>query len=400
LLKSVDFTRKKSILNSILINYLLTWSWLLDTKYFNASIQGHELSFYTKNNKAVNFKAFNRKLSPKKVVGFVNDISRDSLELHLKKLTEPQMEGRAVGSEGMNLAKDYISNQFKEIGLKPVKKLGLNTYLQDYETEPYIPLLEEGSKVDGWVYSKNKGPKVQTSNILGMIKGSRYPNDYVILTAHYDHLGKTAEGVLFPGADDNASSVSALIEIARGLKRTGTKRSVIFAAVSGEEKYRTGVLPLMSSIEKNKLKSNVEIIDIEMLGAKKGDTLDILKYKPSLTNNMVENMKQACEIIGTKFHIGRPGPKVLNNAEKLSNFNFPAVCVAWDYKGKKTHPYYHTSLDTFENVNKDVFEKAAKSVAALSYFESNSRPVITKKYSSIISRIRNFFTPKTKSKIA
>jgi hypothetical protein len=57
-------------------------------------------SYYKKNNQTVNFKAFNRKLSPNKVIGFVNGISRDSLELHLKELTDPKMEARGEAQQG------------------------------------------------------------------------------------------------------------------------------------------------------------------------------------------------------------------------------------------------------------------------------------------------------------
>ena len=353
-------------------------------------------SYSSVSSNIVHFTALNRALSQRRIVKFVDGLSRDSLELHVKTLSSAEMEGRAVGSKGINLARDYISNKFDEIGLKPVKKLGLKSYLQDYNTESYVSHLDD-DKISGFVLS-DKHNSVITSNLLGMIKGKRYPNDFVIITAHYDHLGKTSDGKVFPGADDNASSVSALIEIARGLKKTGTKRSVIFAALSGEEAHLTGVNTLMQSLKDNNLKNKVQIIDIEMLGAKGGNKLDILKYKPSLSQNMVENMKNACEAIGSKFHVMRPDPNLLNQAEKFSRFNFPAVCLTWDFKAKSAHPHYHQYSDTFENMNKDVFEKAAKSVAAITYYETHSRPPITSKPKNIITRIKNLF--KSKNKVA
>ncbi|MFO7722563.1 MAG: M28 family peptidase [Bacteroidales bacterium] len=88
-------------------------------------------------------------------------------------------------------------------------------------------------------FQEAKVDSVQTENIAGMLKGMEGADEYIVLTAHYDHVGKEG-GKIHPGADDNASGTAALMEIARILsceveQGLQLKRSVIFAALSAEE---------------------------------------------------------------------------------------------------------------------------------------------------------------------
>lgn len=96
-----------------------------------------------------------------------------------------------------------------------------------------------------WVLTYNThSEKLYSENVLGMIKGKEFPNEYVFVTAHYDHLGKKGEDV-YNGADDDGSGTSAVLEIARlfsEAKRNTDfpKRSIVFLWVSGEEKGLLG----------------------------------------------------------------------------------------------------------------------------------------------------------------
>ncbi len=84
----------------------------------------------------------------------------------------------------------------------------------------------------------------QTENVVGMLEGNDpvLKNEYVIYSAHYDHLGKTPEGVIYHGADDNASGTSTVLGIAEAYSRSEIKpkRSIIFLTVTGEEKGLLG----------------------------------------------------------------------------------------------------------------------------------------------------------------
>ena len=82
---------------------------------------------------------------------------------------------------------------------------------------------------------------VQVSNVLGMVEGSDKKDEYVIITAHYDHVGKRADGTIYYGADDDGSGTVAILELAEAFAKAkaagkGPRRSVVFMTVSGEEK--------------------------------------------------------------------------------------------------------------------------------------------------------------------
>ena len=91
---------------------------------------------------------------------------------------------------------------------------------------------------------RKNNDQVRSENVIALIEGSEKPNEYIIISAHYDHLGKK-NGLVYHGANDNASGTSALIEVAKSFKLAtdkgkAPKKSIIFAAFSAEEKGLLG----------------------------------------------------------------------------------------------------------------------------------------------------------------
>lgn len=78
-------------------------------------------------------------------------------------------------------------------------------------------------------------PKIQTQNVVGMIKGTQYPDSFLVLCAHYDHLGSLGKKVYFPGASDNASGSAMLLEMADHFSKKPLRYSLLFIAFTGEE---------------------------------------------------------------------------------------------------------------------------------------------------------------------
>ena len=77
--------------------------------------------------------------------------------------------------------------------------------------------------------------KISAWNVKGMVKGTQFPDSFLVLCAHYDHLGNFGRKVWFPGANDNASGVAMLLEFAREIAKKPLRYSVLFVAFSGEE---------------------------------------------------------------------------------------------------------------------------------------------------------------------
>lgn len=152
--------------------------------------------------------------------------STEALLGHVRFLADPAREGRGLGSQGLEAAAQYVTEQFKVAGLKPAGDAG-------------------GFRQEFTVASGPDGKPVQAANILGLLPGTdaKFAQQLVVVSAHYDHLGygwpggRAGEvGKIHPGADDNASGVAVLIELAKALvAASGSPRPILFAAFSGEE---------------------------------------------------------------------------------------------------------------------------------------------------------------------
>ena len=150
-------------------------------------------------------------------------ITAPQVRPHVEFLAAPEREGR--GYRGKPAAADYIVNHFKQLGLQP---LFGESYLQ------HLP---------DWQNAKAERPIYVGANIGAVLPGSdpELKNEWIILNAHYDHLG-IRNGVLYPGADDNASGVAMLLESARAISQSPSrpKRSIAFVAFDFEERLLWG----------------------------------------------------------------------------------------------------------------------------------------------------------------
>jgi len=147
-------------------------------------------------------------------------ISPEDLRSHVSYLASDELKGRGPGNAEMSKVREYIEEQFKAAGLEPFRDQFRHVFSY-----------------------KMASLNVEGVNIAGMIEGSdpEKKDEYVILGAHYDHLGWKMDDndsiIIFNGADDNASGVATIIEIANYLNQTRTDlaRSVVFVAFDAEE---------------------------------------------------------------------------------------------------------------------------------------------------------------------
>jgi hypothetical protein len=157
--------------------------------------------------------------------------SQQAMRAHVAYLGSPELEGRGLGSQGLDAAGQYVADRFKAYGLVPGGDGG--TYFQRFT----VPRGEVGRPHD-------------VANVIGILPGANaaFRDQSAILGAHLDHLGlgwpdvhTGDEGKVHPGADDNASGVAVMLELARAMA-SGDKppRAVIFIAFTGEEAGRLG----------------------------------------------------------------------------------------------------------------------------------------------------------------
>jgi hypothetical protein len=151
-------------------------------------------------------------------------------------LAADSLEGREAGSPGSDRASKYLAERFRSIGLEPLN----GDFLQSFTFSAAVrrdPHASPDPSSDG-------DAVLSTANVIGIVPGidPRLADQAVVIGAHYDHLGFGGRGSLVPGeraihngADDNASGVAALLELAQQFAARPMARTLIFVAFGGEE---------------------------------------------------------------------------------------------------------------------------------------------------------------------
>jgi len=164
-----------------------------------------------------------------------SEITAAEIAVHVEYLASEELRGRFPGTKENRKAVKYIRKDFRKSGIGKIN----GSYLQEFEAKIRV---KKGVK---------DTPVVKTWNVVGLIEGSdaALKNEYIVLGAHYDHLGMGSPSSKRPdtvavhhGADDNASGTAALLEIAEKLaaKRHLLKRSILVVAFGAEEQGLLG----------------------------------------------------------------------------------------------------------------------------------------------------------------
>ena len=169
-------------------------------------------------------------------------INEKLVEKHLTTLADDLMEGRKAGSQGIEMAAKYIESEFERIGLDKFESQ--NSFRQSFSSKD-----------------------MSLFNVIGVLEGKSKADEYVIISAHYDHLGmKTGEkgDLIFNGANDNASGVSAVLALAEHYKTQNiNERSLLFVAFTAEEMGLIGSNYFGKQINPENI---IAGINIEMIG--------------------------------------------------------------------------------------------------------------------------------------
>lgn len=175
---------------------------------------------------------------------FIDSIT---VKRHLYTLASDEMEGRMTGTPGIEKAAQYIENEFKRIGLTTFD--GLDSYRQTFTFTP-----------------RRSSNEITSANIIGVLEGKSKKDEYVIISAHYDHLGirkPIAGDSIYNGANDDASGVTGVLALAEYFKNVGNERTIVFAAFTAEEMGLIGSTHFGKGIDASKF---VAGINLEMIG--------------------------------------------------------------------------------------------------------------------------------------
>ena len=195
---------------------------------------------------------------------------------------------------------------------------------------------------------------INATNVVGVIPGTDpvLKNEYVVISAHHDHLGGTKEDY-YPGADDDASGTTGLMELARQLRTTKNKRSILFLSVSGEEKGLLGSESFLLNppIPVNQMVANV---NIDMIGRMETTRVDVA---PARIEKGVSELTQYAREIATSM-----GINLTAEADKYwlrsDHYNFfkRGIPALFFFDGMGDVLDYHQKTDTADKIN---YEKIA-----------------------------------------
>jgi hypothetical protein len=178
------------------------------------------------------------------------------MQRDVARLSAPAMAGRGLGTAEIDQAAAYIAEQFRAAGLQPGGQAG--TYFQSWE-----------QRVDA--LDRN----VVLKNVVGILPGTdqQRAGESLVIGAHYDHFGRGEyadhvedRGQLHPGADDNASGVAVMLELARALDGTPRSRSILFIAFTGEEAGRLGSRYYVKHAQHYPLGKTIAMLNVDTVG--------------------------------------------------------------------------------------------------------------------------------------
>jgi hypothetical protein len=307
-------------------------------------------------------------------------IAPNDLKADVSFLASDALEGRATPSQGLDVAAEFIASQFRREGLEPA---GDDGYFQTaaFTWEPVLNQLKPATP--GAPRSPSMKP-VKLRNVAAILRGSdpALRDTYLLMTAHYDHLGILPGGEgdrIYNGANDDASGVASLLEIAHALmsQPARPRRSIVFLALFGEElgglgsRYyvRHPLVPLAKTIAD---------INIEQLG-RTDDSGGTKLLQFNLTGfdytTMAETFQKAAAKAGVR---AVKDPKnsdayfARSDSASFANAGVPATTVSVTYM----FPDYHAVGDEWPKLDYNNMAKvdAALALAALDLANSASAP--------------------------
>jgi len=268
-----------------------------------------------------------------------------------KSLSADDMRGRKIFTQDISKAADFIANEFKKAGLEHLQN---GTGQGSNDTGNYRQEFTVGS-----------GHPQQLTNVVGILPGKTRKDEYVIFSAHYDHLGigKPVNGdSVYNGANDDASGVTAVIMLAKYFKALDdNERTIVFAAFTGEEIGGLGSRYFSKQFDPDKV---VAMFNIEMIGTESKwgkNSAYITGYEKT---DMGQILQKNLEGTGFTFY---PDPYTSQNLfyrsdnATLAQLGVPAHTISTSKMDSE--PNYHKVTDQIETLNLDNMTMIIRSIA-------------------------------------
>ncbi len=287
------------------------------------------------------------------VMEYANSITAQELSDHLYTFASDEFEGRETGEPGQKLAAEYLKAEYKKLNIP--SPLGGDNYYQP---------------VPGSAF---RGEVKDSENVLAFIEGSEKPEEILVISSHYDHVGIDDEGNIYNGADDDGSGTVAILEIADAFmqaKKDGfhPKRSILFLNVTGEEKGLIGskwytdnpTFPLAQTV------ANLNIDMIGRIGDGMENSGDYVYLIGS--DKLSTQLHELSEEVNNKY-LNLNLDYTFNDENdpnrfyyRSDHYNFAKNNIPVIFYFNGVHADYHKMTDTPDKIEYDMLEKRAKLV--------------------------------------
>ena len=293
----------------------------------------------------------NFSFSQDKVEKYANTITSSELKDLLYVYASDEFEGRDTGKKGQKLAVNFLREFYKKNKISAAKNT--NNYFQEMK----LVMIN--------------GEKLNTENVAAFIPGCEKPDEYIIITAHLDHVG-IENGEIYNGADDDGSGTVAILEMAQAFQiaftnGSGPKRSLLFLHLTAEEK---GLLGSRYYVENPlyPLNNAVANLNIDMIGRLDPKRLDKNENYIYLigSDRLSEELHEVSEQANSKY-VGLDLDYTFNAENDPNSFytrsdhyNFAKENIPVIFYFNGTHEDYHKPTDTPDKINYELLSKRTR----------------------------------------
>jgi Zn-dependent M28 family amino/carboxypeptidase len=266
-------------------------------------------------------------------------IDRDEILRDVRILASDALEGRKTGTVGNRMAQVFIEDRFSELGLKKFAQC-------------YRHYFDHTNPRTGEEFT-------DAVNLIGYIEGESNPDQYLVVTAHYDHLG-VQNGQIYNGADDNASGTGGMMAAARWFTRHPPENSIIFIAFDAEEQGLGGARHFVENpvvpLEQIVMNVNMDMISTNF----ENELYAVGTYHYEFLKPKVEESTAGAPV---KVLFGYDSDEWDQDWTLASDHGaFHEKGIPFIYFGVEDHPHYHQPTDTFGNINPDFYVDAAATI--------------------------------------
>jgi Zn-dependent M28 family amino/carboxypeptidase len=252
------------------------------------------------------------------------------------------MQGRLTGSAGGERAREYIRSRLEQSGVTPV----------DSTFEHPFTFTSQGEERHG-------------TNLIGIVRGTRYPDRFIVVSAHYDHVG-VRDRQVYNGADDNASGVAGLLAVAAHFAREKPQHSLLIAALDAEEEGLQGAKALLRDPPVPVAAITIDI-NMDMIGRDPRNRLFAVgtQYFPFL-KPFLEHVAQPPVVL--LFGHDTPGAQARATRENedwtddSDHYAFHEAGIPWIYFGVEDFDQLHKPTDDSATIDKAFLAGAAATV--------------------------------------